>query len=51
MLYHEEYSLTALRTLAERPQGEDPHLDLWEKLKVTFSMVEHGAPQLGDLCL
>lgn len=46
-LYHEEYSLTALRTLAERPQGEDPHLDLWEKLKVTFSMVEHGAPQLG----
>ena len=28
-LYHEEYSLTALRTLAERPQGEDPHLDLW----------------------
>ncbi len=46
-LYHEEYSLTALRTLAERPQGEDPHLDLWEKLKVTFSVVEHGVPQLG----
>jgi len=45
-LYHEEYSLTALRTLAERPQGEDHHFDLWEKLKVTFSMVEHGAPQL-----
>lgn len=45
-LYMDEYSLTALRARAERPISEDPHLDLWEKLKVTFSMVEHGAPDL-----
>ena len=46
-LYMEEYSLTAFRVLAEQPRGEDPHLDLWEKLKTTFAMVEHGAPGLG----
>lgn len=45
-LYHDEFSLTALRTLAEQPRGEDPHYDLWEKLKLTFSMVEHGVAQL-----
>lgn len=46
-LYMEVYSLTALRLLAERPLGEDPHTDLWEQLKATFRMVEHGAPELG----
>lgn len=45
-LYQEEFSLTALRTLAEQPRGDDPNYDLWEKLKTTFSMVEHGVPQL-----
>lgn len=45
-LYQEEYSLTALRTLAEQPRGDDPNYDMWEKLKTTFSMVEHGVPQL-----
>lgn len=46
-LYMEEYSLTALRALAERPFSEDPHFDLWERLKAAFRMVEHGAPELG----
>jgi type I restriction-modification system DNA methylase subunit len=46
-LYMDEYSLTALRALAERPAGEDPHVDLWERLKAAFRMVEHGAPALG----
>ncbi|MDD5367872.1 MAG: hypothetical protein PHQ40_02205 [Anaerolineaceae bacterium] len=45
-LYMEEYSLTALRSLAELPGGEDTHVDLWERLKATFSMVEHGVPEL-----
>lgn len=45
-LYMEEYSLTALRSLAEHPLGEDPHADLWERLKAAFRMVEHGAPAL-----
>lgn len=45
-LYHDEFSLTALRTLAEQPRGDDSHYDLWEKLKLTFSMVEHGVAQL-----
>ena len=46
-LYIDEYSLTALRTRAEKPVGDDPHLDLWERLKVTFRMVEHGEPALN----
>ena len=46
-LYMEEYSLTALRSQAERPPVEDPHSDLWERLKATFSMVEKGVPALG----
>ena len=46
-LYMDEFSLTALRTRAERPVGEDPHVDLWERLKTTFGMVEHGVPELG----
>lgn len=46
-LYQEEFSLTALRTLAEQPRGDDSNFDLWEKLKTTFSMVEHGVPQLN----
>lgn len=45
-LYIEEFSLTALRARAERPLGEDPNLDLWERLKTTFKMVEKGAPEL-----
>jgi hypothetical protein len=46
-LYADEFSLTALRTRAERPAGEDEHLDLWERLRTTFRMVEKGAPGLG----
>ncbi|MBW6465441.1 MAG: Eco57I restriction-modification methylase domain-containing protein [Brevefilum sp.] len=46
-LYMEEFSLTALRTLAERPRGDDPNADLWEKLKTTFAMLEHGVDELG----
>ena len=46
-LYTDEFSITALRSRAERPVGEDPHFDLWERLKVTFAMVEKGAPGLG----
>jgi hypothetical protein len=45
-LYMDEFSLTALRARAERPLGEDPNLDLWERLKTTFHMVEKGAPEL-----
>lgn len=46
-LYADEFSLTALRTRAERPVGDDEHLDLWERLRTTFRMVEKGAPGLG----
>jgi hypothetical protein len=46
-LYMEEYSLTALRQLAERPAFEDPHSDLWERLTAGFRLVEYGAPALG----
>lgn len=46
-LYAEQFSLTALRTRAERPLGEDEHLDLWERLGTTFHMLEKGAPELG----
>ena len=46
-LYAEEFSLTALRTRAERPLGEDAHFDLWERLQTTFRMVGQGAPELG----
>jgi len=45
-LYNEEFSLTAFRTLAEQPRSEDANFDLWEKLKTSFSMVEHGVPEL-----
>ncbi len=45
-LYNEEFSLTAFRTLAEQPRSDDTNFDLWEKLKTTFSMVEHGVPEL-----
>lgn len=45
-LYMDEYSITALRACAERPVADDPHLDLWERLKVTFRMVERGEPNL-----
>lgn len=45
-LFMEEFSLTAFRTLAEQPLGENPNLDLWEKLKVTFAMIEHGVDEL-----
>lgn len=45
-LYNEEFSLTAFRTLAEQPRSEDKNFDLWEKLKTTFSMVEHGVKDL-----
>ena len=46
-LYAEEYSISRLRERAEGnvPQ-RDPHTDLWEGLKVTFQMVEHGVPDL-----
>jgi hypothetical protein len=43
-LYMDEYSMTALRALAELPSGDDPHLDMWERLKTTFEMVERGVP-------
>jgi len=46
-LYNEEFSLTAFRSLAEQPRSEDANFDLWEKLKTTFSMVEHGVPELN----
>ena len=46
-LYMEEFSLTAFRTLAEQPASEDRNLDLWEQIKTTFSMVEHGVEELG----
>jgi hypothetical protein len=45
-LYMEEFSLTAFRTKAELPRSEDRNLDLWEKIKTTFSMVEHGSEEL-----
>jgi hypothetical protein len=46
-LYMESFSLTAFRTLAEQPASEDRNLDLWEQIKTTFSMVEHGVNELG----
>jgi hypothetical protein len=46
-LYMEAFSLTAFRTLAEQPASEDRNLDLWEQIKTTFSMVEHGVEELG----
>jgi len=45
-VYMEEFSLTAFRTLAEQPAGDDSNVDLWEKLKTTFAMVEHGVDEL-----
>jgi len=45
-VYIEEFSLTAFRTLAESPQGDDSNVDLWEKLKTTFAMIEHGVEEL-----
>ena len=45
-LYMEAFSLTAFRTLAEQPPSEDRNLDLWEQIKTTFSMVEHGVEEL-----
>ena len=46
-LYMDEFSLTAFRTLAEQPFGEDRNIDLWEKMVSTFTMVEHGVEDLG----
>ena len=45
-LYMDEFSLTSLRTLAEQPLGEDRNIDLWEKMKTTIVMVEHGVEDL-----
>jgi len=47
-LYMDEYSITALRARAERPIPDwDDHVDLWERLKVTFHMLKEGVPELG----
>ncbi|OQB27229.1 MAG: hypothetical protein BWY10_01522 [Chloroflexi bacterium ADurb.Bin180] len=47
-LYRSQYSLTALRALAEGeiPREED-YADLWAGLLVTFRLVSEGAPELG----
>ncbi len=46
-LYMDEFSMTALRARAERPVGEDHHVDCWERLKTAFEMVGRGVPALG----
>jgi hypothetical protein len=46
-LYIEEYSMTALRSIAEISMGEDQNSDLWEKFKTTIAMLEHGVIELG----
>ncbi len=48
-LYRETYSITALRerALSTAVPEADPHADLWEGLKVTFTMMAAGAEALG----
>jgi len=47
-IYFQDYSITHLRSLAESSLfNGDHHRDLWEGLKVTFTMVYKGVPDLG----
>jgi hypothetical protein len=48
-LYRESYSISALRerALSAAAAETDPHVDLWEGLKVTFALMARGADRLG----
>ncbi|MHA1150727.1 MAG: Eco57I restriction-modification methylase domain-containing protein [Promethearchaeota archaeon] len=41
-IYFEEFSLSSLRMLAERPIKAEKNIDLWEKLFLTFNLVGKG---------
>lgn len=46
-LYTDEYSVTRLRERAEKRGGvRDNHTDLWQGLKATFRLAEHGSEEL-----
>jgi len=46
-LYGREYSITRLRSMAERPIHADADVDLWRGLQKTFEIVEKGCEPLG----
>ncbi|MHA1371492.1 MAG: Eco57I restriction-modification methylase domain-containing protein [Promethearchaeota archaeon] len=41
-LYFNQFSLSALRILAEKPIKSDQNLDLWNKLFITFKLMREG---------
>ncbi|MBD3213552.1 MAG: N-6 DNA methylase [Candidatus Lokiarchaeota archaeon] len=49
-IYFEEFSLSSLRYLSERPIKTQKHYDLWNKLFLTFKLVDKGNALLDVNC-
>ncbi|MHA1338827.1 MAG: Eco57I restriction-modification methylase domain-containing protein [Promethearchaeota archaeon] len=41
-IYFEEFSISKLRKLVEKPIKADNNIDLWEKIFITFELVQNG---------
>ncbi len=46
-VYFNEFSISSLRELAEKPIRDDPNTNLWERLLLLFSLLDSGQPQMG----
>ncbi|MHA1684753.1 MAG: Eco57I restriction-modification methylase domain-containing protein [Promethearchaeota archaeon] len=49
-LYFEQFSLSTLRMMAEKPLKKDPSCDLWKRMFLTFKLVKDGNPFLEIPC-